>query len=85
MTLAKIITAYRRYRAVRIGVRLLLGAWHDLGGSRYPHCTQADCSGRGLAEAQTMGWAALPGVLSRLRGCGGSLLGGTWETAPCKP
>jgi hypothetical protein len=64
------IRAYRKYKFVKRGMKLLILFHHTARPRARSACTLADCSGTGLAEAQALGWKALPGILSRINACG---------------
>jgi hypothetical protein len=68
--LVRFIQLYRRYRAVNRAVKLAIRLHHAVVPGSRSACTLADCAGTGLAEAQEMGWRALPGILSRISACG---------------
>src|ERR1700691_3962196 len=76
------IRAYRRYKFVKTGVKLLILFHHTARPRARAACTLADCSGTGLAEAQALGWRALPGILSRINACGYNTSMGTRHRRP---
>lgn len=71
MKLQTFIKLYRRSRLVKRMTRLAISVHHLMRPAVRTPCTLADCSGTGLAEAETVGWKALPGILARMNACGG--------------
>lgn len=69
--LAAAIRLYQRSPAVNTAVRLSVRAHHALtpGGPRAVCPYRGQCSKTGLAAAGTMGMAALPDILARMRAC----------------
>lgn len=69
--LSAAIRLYQKSPVVNKAVRLSVHAHHKLtpGGARAACPYPGACSKTGLAAAQLMGMAALPGILSRMSAC----------------
>lgn len=66
------IRAYQRYLIIKLGVKMMVRFHHKIvPAQRGPCPLGGNCSATGLAEAQTMGWRALPGILARMSRCAG--------------
>jgi hypothetical protein len=69
--LAFMIRLYRSFWPVNLAVRVLVGLHHILiPANRAPCKLPGVCSMTGLAEAQALGFRALPGILARMAACG---------------
>lgn len=69
--LVTLIKAYQKVPIINRMVRWGVGAHHAIVKPELRPCPYAgECSNAGLAQAQVMGMAALPLILSRMGSCG---------------
>jgi hypothetical protein len=65
------IRAYQRHLTVKLAVKTAIRLHHGIVPAQRGPCPLAGrCSATGLAEAQTLGWQALPLIWSRINSCG---------------